>query len=517
MERCDIKYTDEDLAKIAAKYDNPKEFKKEQPSALVTIRNRGMYDKLCAHMKFVRKPKYSNEELAAAAARYDNIKEFIKKERGIYHAICYRGLLEELCRHMKRLNQYKRVTNEELTIITSKYDDLRVFRKKERRAYRLICERGLHNLCAHMKRGVVYHSEEELAAVALKYNVMADFRRENPNIYDMIQSRGLLEKLCGHMKRCEWGSKVGDVCRKPYTDEELFEIANRYNSISDFKKEESGAYNAIRHRGLLDKFCAHMDRKIQYLSDEELAAIVKRYDSMNEFRNKEPGAYGRILKRRLLDKLCAHMDRDVNRYTEEELAAVAAKYDNFNDFHNNELWAYRAIQNRGLLDKLCGHFKRRGSLVRRKIYVFTFSDGYAYVGLSLNPEKRYLQHTKRGKHPSAVYKHIQKTGAEYKFSVLTDWLDIDSASKMEDFYIKQYAAEGWKMLNKSRAGALGGQMSKLYRDKAIKTEVAKYEYLRDFRINSSRLYKFLIRNHLLDKYCSHLKRLDKKEQVISES
>lgn len=510
MIRKDIKYTDEDLAAIAARYDNPRDFKREQPSVLVTIRTRGLYDRLCGHMKYIRKPQYSNEELEAAAAKYDNIKEFIEKDKGAYHAICDRGLLDKLCSHMKRMNNNKRVTDEDLAAVVLKYDDLRVFRKKEKAAYKHISERGLHHLYAHMKRGVIYHSDDELAAVAAKYNVLAEFRRKEPNFYDMIRRRGLIDKLCSHMKRCDWGSKVGDIHRSPYTDEELFEIANKYDSINEFKKKESCIYSVIRNRGLLDKFCSHMTRKIHYMSEKELQELALQYSNMKDFRTEHPRAFDRMCKRGLVGKLCAHMEREVNRYTDEELAAAAAKYDNFNDFHKNEMWAYRAIQSRGLIDKMCGHFKRSGSLVRRKIYVFTFSDGYAYVGLSLNPQKRFLQHTRQGKRPTAVYRHIQKTKAEYKFAVLTDWLDVDAASKMEDFYIKQHISEGWKMLNKARAGGLGGGMKKIYSDKLIKNEVSKYEYLRDFRKGSSRLYGYLKNNHLIEKYCSQLKRLDKK-------
>ena len=510
MERKDVKYTDEDLAAIAARYDNPKTFKEEQPSVLVTIRNRGLYKKLCGHMKYIRKPKYSDEELAAAASHYDNIKDFKEKDSGAYHAISDRGLLDKLCGHMKRLNQNKRVTDEDLAAIASKYDDLRLFRKKERQAYRHISERGLHHLCSHMKRGVVYHSEEELAEVAARYDVMAEFRKENPHVYDMIQNRGLLEKLCGHMKRCEWGSKIGEVHRESYTDEELFEITRKYDAIGDFKKKEPGIYSVIRNKGLLDKFCGHMSRKIRHLTDSELEELALQYDNMKDFRTEHPHAYDRMCKRGLVEKFCGHMEREVNRYTEDELAAAAAKYDNFNDFFQSEPWAYKSIRNRGLLDKLCGHFKRSGSLVRRKIYVFTFSDGYAYVGLSLNPKKRFLQHTNHGKRPTAVYRHIQETKAEYEFAVLTDWLEVDAASKMEDYYIKQYTAEGWKMLNKSRAGGLGSGMKKVYSDKFIKNEVSKYEYLRDFRKGSSRLYGYLRHNHLIEKYCSQLKRMNKK-------
>lgn len=317
-----------------------------------------------------------------------------------------------------------------------------------------------------------------------------------------------MEKLCGHMKRGKGGSKIGYVPRPPYTYEELADISKRYDSVYDFKMGNPSAYAVIIRKGLLDELCGHMTRREKFWTDEELAEVALKYDSIKEFSKKESAAYDRILKRGLLEKLCSHMKREVNRYSEEELAAVAAKYTTYKELIEKDLWAYKAMRNRGLLDKLCGHLKRMGSLTKRKVYVFTFSTGCAYVGLSLNPEKRYLQHIARSKHPTAVYRHIKETDATYEFKILTDWLDVDTAGKAEDNYIKQYAADGWNMLNKDRGGALGGGMSKIYTDKRIREEVAKYEYLRDFRKKSPRLYRFILRNHLYDMYCSHLKRMD---------
>jgi hypothetical protein len=136
--------------------------------------------------------------------------------------------------------------------------------------------------------------------------------------------------------------------------------------------------------------------------------------------------------------------------------------------------------------------------------VFTFSDGYAYVGLAQDPKVRYRQHTTPQKKLSPVYKHIQKTGAVFEFKILTDWLHKDIAGKVEDDYIKRYAADGWKMLNTNKGGSLGGSTN-LYPHERIVQEVAKYEYVDDFMKGSPGFYHYIHNHHLTDVFFANLK------------
>ena len=499
------RFTEEELAEIASKYRTLKEFKKNDPSALVTIRTRGLFDKLCSHLILGHARKRSDKELAEIASKYDNTKDFIKNDKIVYTTISARGLMNKLCGHMRRLNGNNKVSEEELAKISSRYNDLKEFREKERTAYKHICERKLYRLLDHMDRKVVYYSYKELSDIASRYDTLSVFRKEQKRVYDAIRSHGLLKKLCGHMKRGKGGVEEGYVPRKPYTNEELFEIASKYKSIKDFSKNDASALATIRKRGLFIAYCGNMKSRKRWTIDA-LRQLTLDYDNIHNLREDEPGAYNSILKRGLLEELCSHMKRETNRYTYEELAEVAKKYHSLKEFREREAWAYKAMQNRGLLQKLCGHMVHKGGLISRKIYAFTFNDGYAYIGLTLNPERRFRQHTTNGKNPSSVYLHIKETGASYQFKVLTDWLNVKESGKAENYYIKQYASKGWKMLNRQPGGGLGGATGKLYTDKRIRAEVAKYEYLRDFRKGSPNFYRYIINHHLQTKYCKNLRR-----------
>lgn len=393
----------------------------------------------------VRKP-YTEEELAEAASRYTELKEFRKKEYRIYSVILKRGLLDKLCKHMKRAHR-NNITNEELAEIASRYDTLLEFSKKEVSSYSLICHRGLQDqLFKHMKLGHARKSsKEELAAIAAKYDNLAEFRKNEYRTYAIMQKRGYVEELCAHMER---GHKDG------FTNEELAEIAKRYKTHKDFKKNDYSALVTIRARGLFDKLCGHLQ-------------------------------FGHSRKR-----------------SDEELAEIASRYDNIKEFLEKEHSIYMTIQSRGLLDKLCGHMKRTANLSKRKIYVFTFSDGYAYVGLTRDIKRRYSEHTTGNKKDTPVFKHIRKTGATFEFTVLTDWLNIDVVGEIEDDYIRKYKSKGWKMLNRARGGGLGGLRGRLQQrivDQHLET-IASCSSRSELRREHPVTYRWCIKNHCLDGY-----------------
>ena len=402
-------------------------------------------DKYCGNMKRGFTP-YTEEELAEIASRYDDLTEFTKKEPGAYDGVRRRGLFDKLCGHMKRKIR-KDLTDEKLAEISARYDDLTEFQDKEGPTYTIICKRGL------------------------------------------------IDKLCGHMKR---NRKVH------WTDDELAEVASKYDVLGEFIEKELSVYHIICERGLKNKLCGHMQREYEeHRTKEELAAVAAKYDDLVEFKEKEPRTYSVIHNRGYYYELTAHMKRGHKpRYTDEELAEIASRYHSMQDFYTKEKGPFIVICRRGLIDKLCGHMERKGNLYKRKIYVFTFSDGYAYVGLSQDTKRRFRDHVS-GRDGSPVYAHMKETGASFKFTELTDWLGTDVAAKMEDDYIQQYVADGWKMLNRARGGALGS-LTAFYTDARIKEEAGKYEYLEDFRENSPYFYRYIRRHHLFDKYCTHM-------------
>ena len=399
----------------------------------------------------------------------------------------------------------KSYTNEELAEIAKSYGTSAELRKNNKSAYLQMSKRGLlKKLCAHMDGW--FHSEDELAAIAEEYDDLALFRKEKKTIYNAIRRKGLLEKLCGHMKR---------HTRPDYTDEELTEIANRYNDLRQFRKEQRYPYFAIQRRGLLDEMCGHMKRNMRKAyTEEEIRSRALTYKTRDEFRRKDGGAYLAANRRGILDDVCSHMEelrRPKGFYSKGYCHVIALGYKTRGDFQKWDVYAYNLAFKEGWLDDICVHMKAENKWNKRLVYVYTFTDGYAYVGLTDDVKRRKNEHLHKYTHKklSPVLRHCRETGLSCEYKELTDWLDAATASKVEDDYIRKYKADGWKMLNRMRGGGLGGNVRKEHKAKAIKTIVSRYEYVEDFRESEPEVYKELCDNRQFGRYCHGLKRRKK--------
>lgn len=392
-------------------------------------------------------------------------------------------------------------TEEILQELASQYAVIKDFRKDHQSAYTAIRRLGLiDKLCGHMKRMQKKpFTEEELAEIAAKYNRVKDFKQNDKPAYREMHRRGLFKKYCSHMQRLQ---------KDPYTNEELVEIAARYDDVNGFKKNERSAYAEIQRRGLLKELCGNMKRRIRTLSNEDLAEIALKYETRTEFMKGDGSAYTTAHARGILNNICRHMKRKNARndaYTKENCQIVAIEYNTRADFQRGNGAVYRVAKQRGWLDDICGHMSVAGSGKKRKVYAYTFDDGYAYVGLTDNINRRKQEHIGQfRKKKSAVLRHIQETGAKFEFKELTEWLDATVAGQVEDDYIKLYAAEGWKMLNRRKGGGMGSKTG-VFSPNAIRNVVASYEYADEFKQQEPGIYEYLCSNHLYSKYCSELK------------
>lgn len=495
------KFSEEYLASVIARYDTLKDFMREQQSMYVMLKRRGLYEKMCGHLKRQEPKPYTYDELKAIALRYNDLAIFHKTEKKAYCAMQRRGLLDELCAHMKR--KRRPLDDKGLIKLASKYDNLKDFYLKENAAYKEVKKRGLFDkACGHMKRVLEpSYTNEDLAEVASRYTVLNEFRKKEKRAYKEIHRRGLFEQLCGNMKR-GW--------RGEYTDEEFEEIASQYTSLTEFIKKEKYVYAAMHRRGVVDKYCGHMERTMRKpLSKKDLQNIAHKYKTRKEFRENDESAYVIAGRRGILNNICRHMKSDKalsGSYTKEYCASVASLFDTKKDFRTKCKFVYQAALSHGWIEEICGHMVQPKKSNQRKVYVFEFVDHCAYVGLTNNIARRKREHLRLigKKKISPVLKHIQETGATYEFKELTGWIDANEAGKVEDTFINKYYVEGWEMLNSVKGGALGGYRREFPPNK-IKKIVSNYVYAEDFREHEHELYIYLCGNKLYSKYCSELK------------
>jgi len=236
---------------------------------------------------------------------------------------------------------------------------------------------------------------------------------------------------------------------------------------------------------------------------EKCKAEAKKFKNRTAFKVQSGSAYAFAYKNGWLDECCSHMVRKqqpAGYWTKHRCANVAKKCNTRTEFSEKYSSAYTVAKRNGWLEEICGHMLRPGNSTERIIYAFEFSDNCAYIGLTWKPEERYQHHMKKG----PVFKHIRDSCSKYKFKLLlSEYVDKDTAAKLEDKYINSYKAAEWKLLNSKSAGGLGGSRVKWTKERCA--EVAANCKSRDeIKKKFPGAYGAMQRNKWLVELLSHI-------------
>ena len=197
-----------------------------------------------------------------------------------------------------------------------------------------------------------------------------------------------------------------------------------------------------------------------------------------------------------------------NFWNKKRCLKEALKYNKRSDFKKKSGGAYNFAKKNNFLDELCKHMIEIGNRFKRLIYVYEFSDKHIYVGLTYNIKERDNKH-KRDLN-SSVYKHMKITGLHPKL-FYTKFMSSYEAQKLECETVEKYKIKGYKILNKSKTGALGGENLKWTYEKC-KIEASKYITRIEFSKKSNSAYNASRRYGWIDDVCSHMPIIDKKSK-----
>lgn len=291
-----------------------------------------------------------------------------------------------------------------------------------------------------------------------------------------------------------------------WTKEKCQEEALKYESRNEFKLNSGGAYNAAKRNSWLVDICLHIDiiKKPQgYWTKEKCTEEALKYKSRIEFRLNSFNVYETSKRNNWIDDICIHMInkiKPIGYWTKELCQNEALKYTIRNEFKLNSGGAYYFSLKNKWLDEICIHMPIIGNKYLRCIYAYEFNDNKVYVGLTFNLKKRNIQHLNNIK--SQVYKHIINCNNNYIIKQLTEYINVDDAIKMEEYYVNFYKENGWYILNKANTGAIGGNELKWTKEKCIE-EALKYDTKNEFRLNSLS-YNTARREKWLNEICKHM-------------
>jgi predicted GIY-YIG superfamily endonuclease len=289
--------------------------------------------------------------------------------------------------------------------------------------------------------------------------------------------------------------------RTRWTDELLKEEALKYNAKNEFLKGNVNAYMYSSRKGILDEICSHMSGNIKW-TNELLKEEALKYNTKNDFNEGNVNAYSIAYRRGILDEICSHMNSNI-KWTYDMLKEEALKYNSRSSFRKENYPAYSSSQRKGILDEICSHMKRLGNIYNRFVYTIEFENGSVYVGLTCDLERRKLQHIKNSS--NKYVSELIYTNIKYKFNTDNILYDVNEAIKIECLLIEKYRNKGYKVLNISKGGGLGGNVIK-WTDENIKEEALKYNNRSSFK-RSSLLYSTACKRGILDEICKHMKKV----------
>lgn len=475
-------WNDERVSLEAKKYKTPSEFQKGSPSAYTTAKRKGkdFWDQVTSHM--TKKKEWTDDEIIKIANKYTKQSDFISKDKGAASAARRRGddFWERVTGHMEK-GYYKFWSDDDLEKEALKYNSRTEFQKGSKSADSQARNRGkdfYDKITSHMKKLKKDRwSDEELEIEAKKFGSRGDFQKYSNSAYLVARNRGkeFFDKITHHM--------VGKLSN--FTNQDLRKIASEYQTKKEFREKNPKAYSVALTRGdeFYDDITSHMDKLQQNWTDENLRKEALKYQVYSDFIKFSASAYQTAKKKRskeFLDDITKHMDK-TTRWTDDALKVEALKYKTRGEFQKENPVAYTISLRRGLLDDITSHMTRAGSKFLRYIYAYEFPDNHVYVGLTYNLDERNKSHMSSP--GSSVYIHMKKTGLLPNRKTISELLDSQEASKVEDATLKEYIKRGWNPLNRSKPGALGGSTLKWTEEK-IKDEIKKYDTLNDFYTNS---------------------------------
>ena len=343
-----------------------------------------------------------------------------------------------------------------------------------------------------MKKHHIEYDEAKIRKEAERYSTRSEFKAKNQAAYKKARALKVLDKVCIHM----------NVKKQKWTYEELQNVALKCEKRIDFQRKYPGAYAYAKRMKYLDEIFKSIKSLVIKWSFKDCKKEASKYESYNDFIKNSNGAYQTALKNKWLDKFEFKKPKKIF-WTKELCKIEAKKYNSRRDFSKHNGSAYQFVLKEEILDEICEHMSILGNLFKRMIYAYEFPDKHVYVGLTYNEQKRKYEHLYEKKGP--VSKHIEKTKIKPIYKKLSDFEEVELAKKLEQYYIDQYKSLGFKLLNRSKAGALGGNKT-IWTKEACHEVALKFVRRRDFANHPDYggAYNAAIKHKWLNEICSHM-------------
>lgn len=258
------------------------------------------------------------------------------------------------------------------------------------------------------------------------------------------------------------------MVRKHWTNEDCIEIAKQYINVTNFQRAWPGCYKyAVKH-GLLEQFVWFERKRVKrnYWTYENCYKEAQKYKTMTEFRKQGGTAYNKAcINGWLQDYVWLKYTKKKNGYwsSYENCLNAAKKCHSRHEFSDLTTNGYlNSIKNGWIEDFVWLNEKQIKDYDELKNFVYiTYAyidepNKTIYIGLTNNIKQRHQRHNrfdKRRQKYSSVKEYFLSIGDELpQPTILEENLNVVEAQKEENFWVEYYKSNDWKVLNKAKTG-----------------------------------------------------------------
>ena len=331
--------------------------------------------------------------------------------------------------------------------------------------------------------------------IAMKFSSRSQLKNADGPVYEASRKNGWLAEFYPTLNYAGRGELTKEFCHS---------IAKTCNSRGEFHKKDASAYGKSVSKGWINEFFPITMVHAPYTHDE-CRELALRCDSKSAFKKLNASAYSAARINGWLSEFTHFKDTSTVRsevrrkYSDEFIISEAKKYTTLADFRKHSPAACQIAYRRGLMNTFTWleHPRLNDS---DNIYVYEFKDlGYAYIGRTIHPKYRNETHHNIG---SPVYKfatenHVNIPEPKYVRVGLNPFTEGRLA---EQEIISKYKADGWKLLNNTVGGELGGLGRMKYSKKTCLDTAKKYTTKIDFMNNDIQIYRFAKKHGYLGSY-----------------
>jgi hypothetical protein len=190
---------------------------------------------------------------------------------------------------------------------------------------------------------------------ARQYQSRAAWMRASSSAYRFAIRHGMSDAATRHMKYVVEHGK--------WTNAAVLESARKFETATEWRKNEYSAYVIACRKGWKGEACAHMRvtrRPNGYWTPDMLLTASKRFKTVGEWRRRDPASYSVAKRRKLVPSTMAR-ELVHGQWTKSRIATVASVFETRGQFRKGSPSAYTIAATKGWLADVCLHMETRSS------------------------------------------------------------------------------------------------------------------------------------------------------------